>query len=480
MRSRMTGLAAAGAALSLALVSGSAGVASAAPAARPIVDISGADPSGFTAWTGSGGTAAIDEFVDAAGNAGSLRLDTPVGDSWTWLPTPVSGALSSLSALTYDTYRDPDSSAPIFQVTSVGVTASCDVADVSAPVAHFFFEPYYSSASGGGTGPDVVEGQWQTWDAYNEGAALWWSPQFFSTTAAGGIVAGPAGAGKVGGSSEFTAFSTLAAAFENACPDSGATEVWINQGSGNSPLTVHVDLLSYSIGDQSMTADFQPATPLEFSQTELFGSTVAGNAVTASYEVASGPAGETGRDGVLVIGVDYVTAAELASCTVAVDGGPAAPVEIAYDPTIEGVTYSGALLYVASDLEIERDSSIGIQLTCQTTAGAQLGDYDLVAAFTYGNTGEDIGRAEAAAVVVAPGAVGTLADVLTITGPEVAPSTTPPAPTTSPAPTSTATLAATGPQEAAGTLRLGLIVLLAGVALLGAGVARRTGGTRQH
>ncbi|MCW2602294.1 MAG: hypothetical protein JWN61_429, partial [Pseudonocardiales bacterium] len=41
---------------------------------------------------------------------------------------------------------------------------------------------------------------------------------------------------------------------------------------------------------------------------------------TASYLLASGPAGQSATDGAVIIGIDDVTAAELASCTVSIDG----------------------------------------------------------------------------------------------------------------------------------------------------------------
>lgn len=256
-----------------------------------------------------------------------------------------------------------------------------------------------------------------------------------------------------------------------AYPSAQVLAVGFSLGSG-----VLGDGLIASITFACVERSFAAPTPVEFSQTELFGSTAAGGAVSASYLVASGPTGQSVSDGLIVIGVDFVTAAELASCTAAVDGGAAAAVQIEYNPVRGSTTYSGALLHIAAGLVIEPGFSLGIDVVCQTTAGAVIGDYDVTAWFTYGNR-----EIEASSVAVEPGGFGALADVLSITAAPAVASTPPTPPTaTAAAPSTSAVLAATGPADASGALRLGVIALLGGIALTGASAVRRTGSARQN
>jgi hypothetical protein len=455
--------------------------ANAAPAVTYVTDVNGGQ--GYTAYPVANGTAAIDTFVDAAGHIGSLRLATPGSSDKVQVFTSASGKVSALSALTYDSYTASGANANL--TAALNITAFCD-STASTGFTSFVFEPYYSSAANGKTGPNVATGTWQSWDAYSGGNAIWWTSKFISTTAGGGIVAGPAGAGKVGGPDSFVSFTSLISAFENACPNSSAIAVGFNQGSGNDSLVTHVDALSSTFGTTSQTADFQPATPIDFNQTKVFGSTVAGATATASWSLTSGPAGQPVSNGHLNISVDNATAAELSSCTVSVNGGPANPVTIAYNPMVNNAPYTGAVIYDASNLVIATGTSLAIKVTCQTTAGAKIGNYPVTASFSYCN--EDAQAGEAAAVVaemaVQPCTVGTLLDVLSITAAPVV--TTPPAvtpvvtPVVTPSPSASAVLAATGPAQASDGLILGLIALLGGMALVGIGAVRRTGSTRQH
>ena len=204
-----------------------------------------------------------------------------------------------------------------------------------------------------------------------------------------------------------------------------------------------------------------PPTPIVFAQTELFGSVVAGSPATATYTLTSGPNGRAAEDGTVLVGIDDVSAAEIASCTVAIDGGPAEPIVIEYDPMLGGIQYSGALLHVASGLPVESDSTVTLALACQTTAAAVTGAYGLVSVWFYS---EDEGQ--------------DLVDILTITAPVTVPPPTNIPPTTV-AP-STPALAATGPAQAQSLLLAGGLVLVVGITLLVAGTARRSGADRRH
>jgi hypothetical protein len=271
----------------------------------------------------------------------------------------------------------------------------------------------------------------------------------------------PALVGKADGS---TVAGTLDA-WRATYPDAQVRAIGFSLGSG-----VKGDGTIASLTFGCETRGFAAATALEFAQTETFGQTVAGEIATATYTVTSGPAGETADDASVIVGIDYVTAAELAGCTVSVDGGPAQDVAITYDPELDGEQYSGALLVLAGDLAIERGATTTLELACQTTAAATPGDYIVGARFDYG-----FEELRLAAVEVEPGEFGVLEDVLSITPAAVAPSTevavaAGPAPSAAPSAT-TAVLAVTGPEDASGTLRLGLLTLAGGAALLALGAA---------
>lgn len=267
----------------------------------------------------------------------------------------------------------------------------------------------------------------------------------------------------------------------------GTLSDWLSSYPNAQVVAVGFSLGSGVLGDGSIAsltfgciqrsfAAPAPTTPIDFDQTKLFGSTVAGAGASASWSLTSGPNGQSVSIGNVVIAVDNATAAELSSCTVSVNGGPATPVVIAYNPMVDGSPYIGAVIYDASDLVIETGTSLTIAVACQTTAGATIGAYPVTAKFTYCN--ENVHTD--AVVSVQPCTVGTLADVLTIIAVPVV--TTPPTvtPVATPTPSSSAVLAATGPAQASSGLLLGLIALFGGMALVGIGAIRRTGSTRQH
>ncbi len=103
---------------------------------------------------------------------GSLELETPLPTDKVYLFNydHVNTPLSSISAIGYSTYRDPTSTASDVQVTSINIQIDKNGGSfLPGDFATLVFEPVYNSQ-----GP-VVEGAWQTWDAYQGGQAMWWS-----------------------------------------------------------------------------------------------------------------------------------------------------------------------------------------------------------------------------------------------------------------------------------------------------------------
>ena len=97
------------------------------------------------------------------------------------------------------------------------------------------FEPIYSPSRG-----PIVEGAWQTWDAYQGGNAMWWSTR------------------PMGSCLDTVCFGTWNQILANY---PGATIVGgfgVNQGSGNGGLIASTDALEISHGDVCATYDFEP------------------------------------------------------------------------------------------------------------------------------------------------------------------------------------------------------------------------------
>jgi hypothetical protein len=169
---------------------------------------------------------------------GSLELQTP-------LPTDkvslfnyehVGTPLSSISAIGYSTYRDPTSTASAVQAPSINIQIDKNGGSyVPGDFATLVFEPVYNSGQGA-----VTPGEWQDWDAYVGGAAMWWS-----TRAAGGCLVPPC----------FMTWNQMLAAYPGATILGG---FGVNQGSGNGGLTAATDALKLSYGDICATYDFEP------------------------------------------------------------------------------------------------------------------------------------------------------------------------------------------------------------------------------
>lgn len=167
---------------------------------------------------------------------GSLALRTPTAAdkvalfNYDHIGTP----LASIDAIGYSTYRDPSSTAAANQVPSINLQVDYN-GDAPGGFTTLVFEPVYNPGQGA-----IVAGDWQTWDAYDGGQAIWWS-----TRAIPGVCA-------------FDCFVTWETIVANN-PDAEILGGFgVNQGSGNGGLVAATDGLTLGAGGECVTYDFEP------------------------------------------------------------------------------------------------------------------------------------------------------------------------------------------------------------------------------
>jgi hypothetical protein len=167
---------------------------------------------------------------------GSFEISTPTGGDKGFLFNyeHVGTRLADINKIGYSTYRTAGS---LQQVTALNIQV-----DVNGPAPGGFttlvFEPVYNTAQGA-----VVSGQWQTWDAYLNGGAIWWSTRDIP-----GVCA----------FSCYVSWSNIVAANPDAVITGG---FGLNQGSGNPNLIAASDNLSIGYGGAEaacFTYDFEP------------------------------------------------------------------------------------------------------------------------------------------------------------------------------------------------------------------------------
>jgi|tagenome__1003787_1003787.scaffolds.fasta_scaffold20644048_2 hypothetical protein len=167
--------------------------------------------------------------------AGSLEFTTPTGaDKVTAFNFDhVGTALSAIDALGYSTYRSAGNDQ---QVASLNLQVD---ANGAAPggFTTLVFEPVYNTGQGA-----VVSGQWQNWDSYQGGNAVWWSSN-------------PIGAAP--NRDTFPTWNAIVAANPDAVVVGG---YGVNQGSGNPGLTTAADALTIGHDGNTTTYDFEPDT----------------------------------------------------------------------------------------------------------------------------------------------------------------------------------------------------------------------------
>ena len=171
------------------------------------------------------------------GGTGSFRMSTPLTNdkatlfNFEHIGTP----LSSVEAIAYSTYRTAGSDP---QVAALNIEVDFNGPAITGGFTTLVFEPAYNIGQG-----SVVSGVWQRWDAFNRGAATWWS-----TRAIPGVCA----------FSCYVSWNAIVAANPNATILGG---VGINQGGGNATLNTSVDNFTLGYGSNSVTYDFDFLTP---------------------------------------------------------------------------------------------------------------------------------------------------------------------------------------------------------------------------
>jgi hypothetical protein len=154
--------------------------------------------------------------------------------------------LGDISGLSYSTYRDPASTGFIAGVAALNLRV--DLTGDGNPDAYLVYEPYQDQGNAA-----VLTGTWQTWDAYNGGAAKWWI-----NTGAGGC-----------GQATPCSWSTIVSTFPGATVEEGVNcgpggviapcpgSLGVNQGSFNSGIISNVDNLRVSVGSDTTIYDFE-------------------------------------------------------------------------------------------------------------------------------------------------------------------------------------------------------------------------------
>jgi hypothetical protein len=172
---------------------------------------------------------------------GSLSLKTPGtvhnGSDKVYLFNydHVGTTLSSINAISYSTYRDASSTATPVQVTALNIEVDFNGPEVAGGFTTLVFEPVYNTAQG-----PIIPGQWQSWDAFSGGNAVWWSTK------------------DIPGVCSFNCFVTwnqILAANPDATILGG---FGVNQGGGNDGLIANVDALRLGTSDSCVTYDFEP------------------------------------------------------------------------------------------------------------------------------------------------------------------------------------------------------------------------------
>lgn len=180
-------------------------------------------------------------FVVGPGNPpqgiGSLELRTPLVTDKVYLFNydHVGTPLTSISGISYATYRDPTSvTTHPAQVPSINIQVDYN-GSAAGGFTTLVFEPVYNTAQ-----QAVTPGVWQAWDAYYGGQAIWWSSQPIN-----GCLLPPC----------YQTWDTIVANNPDATILGG---FGVNQGSGNAGLTASTDALTLSYGDVCVVYDFEP------------------------------------------------------------------------------------------------------------------------------------------------------------------------------------------------------------------------------
>ena len=164
---------------------------------------------------------------------GSLTLTTPTGADKVTLFNydRVGTPIPDVRSMGYSTFR---TSGQLQQVAAINLEVDVNGA-APGGFTTLVFEPVYNTTQGA-----VVSNQWQTWDAYAGGNAIWWSSN--------PIPGAP-------NRDTFVRWSDIVAANPDAVVVGG---FGVNQGSGNPALVTSVDALHFDTPSVDVTYDFEP------------------------------------------------------------------------------------------------------------------------------------------------------------------------------------------------------------------------------
>jgi hypothetical protein len=163
----------------------------------------------------------------------SLELSTPTGADKVFIYNydHVGTKLSDIDMMKYSTYRIQGN---LQQVAAINLEVDENGPEVDGGYTTLVFEPVYNTNQGA-----VVNNEWQTWDAYNSGDAIWWSSR--------PIPGAP-------NRDTFVSWDTIVAANPDATILGG---YGINQGSGNPTLITAADALSLGYQDDTYVYNFE-------------------------------------------------------------------------------------------------------------------------------------------------------------------------------------------------------------------------------
>ena len=301
----------------------------------------GTAPSGFGSY----------RLTTGAGNSGP---DLPQGGAGqggkTWLTTQQydNTLLANITQLGYSTYvtASPSSAGNVIAPT---LQFQIDLDGNGTRDTAMIFEPIYSTISNGGAQPNVVLGQWQTWNAR---AGRWW----FNNSTVFGC-----------GQCVFPTFDEIVAAYPNAkivtwyaLADGYGTQFQAGQNSAGAPWTNfdgNIDAFNFAVSAPPTTYDFEPDRPAvtinqaagqadptstsTINFTAAFSEPVTG--FTSSDVVLSGTAGAT---------------------TKVVTGGPTV-----YNVAVGGMAGSGTVIAAVAD-----SAATSVATTAPSTASTSTDD----------------------------------------------------------------------------------------------------------
>jgi hypothetical protein len=164
---------------------------------------------------------------------GSYEMVTPTGADKATLFNfdHIGTSLSAIDKIGYSTYRTTGD-AP--QVTALNIQVDINGAGPGG-FTTLVFEPIYNTNQGA-----LVSGQWQTWDAFAGGSAVWWSSNPINVAP---------------DRDTFVTWQSIVDNNPNAVIVGG---FGLNQGSGNPALLASSDNLSIGYGGSCFTYNFEP------------------------------------------------------------------------------------------------------------------------------------------------------------------------------------------------------------------------------